>query len=277
MAEGRDASTSDSITDSFPLLESSAESNNGLSGTYERPSTASRRAISRAFNLIRRTSGRRMMREPSVLVRETAAEHLEERQNEWAYSKPIVILDLIWNLTFVIVASVVLLMSIDEKPSHPLRIWILGYALQCCIHVACVWFEYSRRLSTSGRRTYDPEAPSYSSSQDDLSYSRSYSEQEFNQDYERVVASRVSLAKRIESANTSLSFIWWVLGFYWATTEDQSQNAPLLFWLCAAFLAFDVFFVVFCVSLACIIGVAVCCCLPCILAVMHRMAEQVVQ
>ena len=45
--------------------------------------------------------------------------------------------------------------------------------------------------------------------------------------------------------------------------------------LCVAFLAFDVFFVVFCVTLACIIGIAVCCCLPCIIAIMYAVAEQV--
>lgn len=41
------------------------------------------------------------------------------------------------------------------------------------------------------------------------------------------------------------------------------------------FLAFDVFFVVFCVALACVIGIAVCCCLPCIIAVLYAVADQV--
>lgn len=41
------------------------------------------------------------------------------------------------------------------------------------------------------------------------------------------------------------------------------------------FLGFDVFFVVFCVALACVIGIAVCCCLPCIIAVLYAVAEQV--
>eukprot|EP00250_Pteridium_aquilinum_P013186 c21186_g4_i1 orf=1-408(-) len=124
---------SDASMDSSPLLASSAEPPNGSDAT-EMPSTTRRGNISRVFNLIRRRSGRRLMREPSVLVRETAAEHLEERQSEWAYSRPVVILDLIWNLVFVIVAIVVLAMSIQEKPSNPLRIWVLGYAAQCCIH-----------------------------------------------------------------------------------------------------------------------------------------------
>ena len=45
--------------------------------------------------------------------------------------------------------------------------------------------------------------------------------------------------------------------------------------LCVAFLTFDVFFVVSCILLVCIIGMAVCCCLPCIIAIMYAVAEQV--
>jgi hypothetical protein len=45
--------------------------------------------------------------------------------------------------------------------------------------------------------------------------------------------------------------------------------------LCIVFLAFDVFFVVFCVALACIIGIAVCCCLPCIIAILYAVSDQV--
>ena len=47
------------------------------------------------------------------------------------------------------------------------------------------------------------------------------------------------------------------------------------FRLSIVFLGFDVFFVVFCVALACVIGIAVCCCLPCIIAVLYAVADQV--
>lgn len=86
-----------------------------------------------------------MMREPSMLVRETAAEQLEERQSDWAYSKPVVILDIIWNFAFVAVAVGVLVWSRDERPNMPLRLWIIGYALQCLLHMVCVCVEYRRR------------------------------------------------------------------------------------------------------------------------------------
>lgn len=80
-----------------------------------------------------------------MAVRETAAEHLEERQSDWAYSKPVVIVDVLWNVFFVIVALVVLYLSRNEAPPSPLRLWIGGYAVQCVMHVVCVSLEYRRR------------------------------------------------------------------------------------------------------------------------------------
>lgn len=59
-------------------------------------------------------------------------------------SKPFLFLDLLWNFTFVLVSVFVLLMSVREKPSTPLRVWIGGYAFQCVIHVGFVYFDYQR-------------------------------------------------------------------------------------------------------------------------------------
>lgn len=80
-----------------------------------------------------------------------------------AYSKPILVLDVVWNLAFVLVSAVVLLSTFREKPSTPLRVWISGYAFQCLLHVGFVCFDYRRRgfadllgfggLSFSQRRT----------------------------------------------------------------------------------------------------------------------------
>lgn len=80
-----------------------------------------------AARFLRRASSRRMLREPSMRVRESAAEQIEERQTDWAYSRPIVILDLIWNLAFIVVSISVLIMSRKENPKRPLRLWIVGY------------------------------------------------------------------------------------------------------------------------------------------------------
>uniref|UniRef100_A9U0A6 RING-type E3 ubiquitin transferase n=1 Tax=Physcomitrium patens TaxID=3218 RepID=A9U0A6_PHYPA len=183
------------------------------------------------------------MREPSMLVRESAAEQLEVRQSDWAYSKPVVVLDLIWNLAFVLLSLAVLVLSRKEKNCTELRIWIVGYALQCVVHMLCVCCEYLRRQQ---------------------------------QQQQANANSSLSWAKRLESANTMFSFVWWIVGFYWITAGGQSLavDAPHVYWLCVVFLAFDVFFVVFCVALACVIGIAVCCCLPCIIAILYAVADQ---
>jgi beta-lactamase regulating signal transducer with metallopeptidase domain len=92
------------------------------------------------------------MREQSLQVRESAAEQLEERQSDWAYSRPVVVLDLVWNLAFVIVAAVVLFLSQEERPKTNLRLWIVGYAAQCLVHMICVFAEFKRRRRRSGSR-----------------------------------------------------------------------------------------------------------------------------
>lgn len=179
-----------------------------------------------------------------MIVRDTAAEHLENRQSDWAYSKPVVVVDVIWNLAFVIVAGLVLGLSLDENPVVPLRIWLVGYGLQCTVHVVCVAVEFRRR-------------------------SRNYATQLTHEGTSTVV-------KHLESANTMFSFAWWIVGFYWVSSggEVLAQDSPKIYWLCIVFLAFDMFFVVFCIALACIIGIAVCCCLPCIIAVLYAVADQ---
>lgn len=80
-----------------------------------------------------------------MLVREAAAEQLEERQSDWSYSRPVVVLDILWNFTFVAVAASFLVLSWNEKPSMPLRVWIVGYAMQCVLHIVCVLAEYRKR------------------------------------------------------------------------------------------------------------------------------------
>lgn len=202
-------------------------------------------------------------------VRETAVEQLEGRRTDWAYSKPVVVLDFAWNSVFAISAIVILIFSSGESPSMPLRPWIVGYALQCVVHVVCVGVEYRRRHMS--RHPAEPSSGNLGSG--DLH------EMEENADYDadqRQDEERSSVAKHIESANTVFSFIWWIIGFYWVSVGGRTltRDAPYLYWLCIVFLAFDVFFVVFCVALACVIGIAVCCCLPCIIAILYAVADQ---
>ncbi|KAH9738705.1 RING-type domain-containing protein [Citrus sinensis] len=50
------------------------------------------------------------------------------------FFSPIVFLDAIWNMAFVVVSVIVLFSTLKEKPSTPLRVWVSGYALQCFLH-----------------------------------------------------------------------------------------------------------------------------------------------
>ncbi|XAR63105.1 hypothetical protein NMG60_11022930 [Bertholletia excelsa] len=257
--------------DSAPLLANQAHGRQRFS---RRPPS-----LRGAARFLRRASSRRMMREQSVRVREAAAEQIEERQTDWAYSRPIVILDLVWNFAFVAVAVAVLVVSRKETPGMPLRLWIVGYALQCVLHMVCVSVEYKRRQlqhispdNFQSRRTggWWSRINSNSSSESDGVGGRDYPPDRPN------IEDETSVAKHLESANTMFSFIWWIIGFYWVSAggDNLTQDSPQLYWLCITFLAFDVFFVVICVAVACVIGIAVCCCLPCIIAILYAVADQ---
>ncbi|KAK7308666.1 hypothetical protein VNO77_42286 [Canavalia gladiata] len=211
--------------------------------------------------------GRAGRRGPSMLVRETAARELEERRADWGYSKPVVALDMSWNMAFVVVSAAMLACTLDERPNTPIRVWIVGYALQCLVHVVLVWLEYRRRSgrdSQRGQRARDVESDADDGiDSDDGDGSSSNS-------------SRSGFTKRCESLNTGVSFLWWIVGFYWVVSGGDIllQDAPRLYWLAVVFLAFDVFFAIFCVVLACLIGIALCCCLPCIIAILYAVAGQ---
>ncbi|KAF8379443.1 hypothetical protein HHK36_028879 [Tetracentron sinense] len=254
------------IVDSTPLLGNSAGNRND-----DRNRRFGRRPSLRGAARFLRRASSRQMREPSMLVRETAAEQLEERQSDWAYSRPVVVLDIIWNLAFVIVAISVLILSRNESPAMPLRIWIVGYALQCILHIVCVCVEYKRRHPSPRAMLLGQSGDG--SSENLISRARNDTGDagEYATDGEGT-----SVAKHLESANTMFSFIWWIIGFYWVSAGGQTltHDSPQLYWLCITFLAFDVFFVVFCVALACVIGIAVCCCLPCIIAILYAVADQ---
>ncbi|KAE8055267.1 hypothetical protein FH972_012118 [Carpinus fangiana] len=266
---------SSDIVDTTPLLSNSSGSSDEANPSRR---FVQRQSLRQAARFLRQASGgtgRRAMREPSMLVRETAAEQLEERQSDWAYSKPVVVLDIIWNFAFVLVATTVLVLSRSESPTMPLRLWLIGYALQCVLHMVCVCVEYRRR-----QRRRRGRALAFNSTESGVNSSPAGLRESPGQYV--TLAEHLeeeggsSVAKHLESANTMFSFIWWIIGFYWVSADSQAlaHGSPQLYWLCIIFLGFDVFFVVFCVALACVIGIAVCCCLPCIIALLYAVADQ---
>lgn len=223
--------------------------------------------------LLGRAAGRRG---PSMLVRETAARELEERRADWGYSKPVVALDIVWNMTFVVASIVMLIWSVNEKPNVPLRVWICGYALQCVVHIVLVWLEYRRRsLRRREGGSGELEGGEFRGGRFDLDGNDSDGDDDGG--VGMFGSSAVSsFAKRCESINTMASFLWWIVGFYWVVSGGELLlvDAPRLYWLTVVYLAFDVFFAIFCVVLACLIGIALCCCLPCIIAILYTVAGQ---
>ncbi|CAI9787486.1 unnamed protein product [Fraxinus pennsylvanica] len=166
------------------------------------------------------------------------------------YSKPFVILDITWNLAFVLVSLFVLLTTVQENPSTPLRLWIGGYALQCLVRVGFVWAQYQRS-------SFDVRV------------------EDFHLDRELPFSSlcQNSIIKKMYSVNTVVSSIWWIVGFYWIIMGGQAllQDSPRLYWLLVVFLAFDVFFTIFCIIMACIIFFALFCCFPILATVAYAM------
>lgn len=154
------------------------------------------------------------------------------------------------------------MLSRRESPLVPLRVWIVGYAVQCLVHMVCVCVEYRRRRGRSVVGVVGDLEEGNGNQYVSLAH--------LTED------NPSSMAKHLESANTMFSFIWWIIGFYWISSGGQSlaRESPQLYWVSVLFLALDVFFVVFCVALACVIGIAVCCCLPCLIAVLYAMADQ---
>lgn len=57
-----------------------------------------------------------------------------------------VILDILWNLSFAVVLVVILSSTLDERPMTPLRIWIASYTLQCILHMIYVAYEYINNI-----------------------------------------------------------------------------------------------------------------------------------
>ncbi|XP_073014703.1 E3 ubiquitin protein ligase RIE1-like [Primulina eburnea] len=168
------------------------------------------------------------------------------------YSKPFLFLDMIWNLAFVLVSAFVILTTMQERPSTPLRLWISGYALQCILHMGFVWAEYQRR-----------------SIDDDFEGFQDYN---FYGVFSSLCHNRIF--QKLESVNTVLSSIWWVFGFYWIVMGGQLllQDSPRLYWLSVVFLAFDVFFLIFCIVVACIVFLVLFCCFPILATVAYAMS-----
>ncbi|KAG9129072.1 hypothetical protein Leryth_016886 [Lithospermum erythrorhizon] len=155
--------------------------------------------------------------------------------------------------TFIRLAIYVLLITGKERPLTPLRLWICGYALQCVLHVGFIFAEFQKR-SLDG----DADDDHLFGDQDSILVS---------------LLCHSSIIKGLESVHTVVSSVWWVFGFYWIVTGGQSllQDAPRLYWLAVVFLAFDVFFMIFCIAMACAILFSMFCFFPVLASLAYAM------
>ncbi|KAK9716518.1 hypothetical protein RND81_06G238900 [Saponaria officinalis] len=163
--------------------------------------------LRQAARMIRRAStSRRAMREPSMAVRETAAREIEDRQVDWAYSRPVVVLDAAWNTAFVAAAAAALFLTRGDSPKLPLRLWIVGYAVQCLVHVVCVCVAFRRRQRRRSLVVVDDVS-------EDLAEESS------------------SFIQGLEAANTMFPFVWWFIGVLWlfAGGNALQQDSPMLY------------------------------------------------
>lgn len=77
----------------------------------------------------------------SAVVQETVARELEEHHSNWTYSKSMVVLDMTWNMAFIVVWAVMLAYTVKDNPNMLIHWWIYNYVLQCLIQVALLWLE----------------------------------------------------------------------------------------------------------------------------------------
>ncbi|KAL8162928.1 hypothetical protein V2J09_014417 [Rumex salicifolius] len=164
----------------------------------------------------------------------------DTEDDDYGAWRPLLVLDVLWNLAFVLVSVAALCWTVKEKPLTPLRVWIGGYGLQCLLHVGFVYSDYRRKLKME---SYGDHLYGGASSSHNYYF---------------------SIMKKLETVNTLASSFWWVLGFYWIVGGGPSLliDAPCLYWLAVVYLALDIFFMVLCIGIACIICLAFFFCIP---------------
>ncbi|KAL9234444.1 hypothetical protein vseg_009316 [Gypsophila vaccaria] len=222
-------------------------------------------------NIIRPLNSRRLISQPSLRVRHSAAQEIMERRRELTESKPTVVGDLVWNVISVFLIIYAMIVSNDEVTEVPLRLWLIVHAVLCVVHVVCVFAEFRRRRRPNAAVV----GPSLSSL---IASGRSRSDAEMM----AFITQRLhteddsSAAKNIENMNATFSFIWWMFGLFWILTGGNmlADDAPKLRWITIFFLGCYVLFFAIFICFAIIVAIAICCCLPCILVVLCRARRQ---
>ncbi|XP_076935773.1 E3 ubiquitin protein ligase RIE1-like [Bidens hawaiensis] len=193
----------------------------------------------------------------SLIVSQNVALQMEDYREEFGYSVPVVAVETVWNLAFVVVAVVMVFWIAREERSVRLRVWICGYAVHCVANVVVLLVEYRKRRM---RESVDVNS-------EVTGLTSGGSSSEIQNDGDCVLPIRWDLLNEV------LYHLWSVVGFVWIVSYNNSAT-PHLFWLSLAFLAMDVFFLILRSLFYFLLAAAYCFCLPCILAFMYYMKRQ---
>ncbi|ERN19196.1 E3 ubiquitin-protein ligase At4g11680 isoform X2 [Amborella trichopoda] len=154
-------------------------------------------------------------------------------------SKPWIWLELILVTAQIITITTILVISKNEKPVWPLRIWVTGYNFGCLLSLPMLYWRY--RNSNSSNRN--------STGSSDLEMQRENGE------------SRASYIMNKCRVCLELFFaIWFVMGNVWVFDNrlGSSSRAPTLYGLCFGLLAWNALSY----SFPFILFVVLCCCVP---------------
>lgn len=116
------------------------------------------RALVGTARFLRAVARRRMLIDLSLMLRDISTEAEGETEPEagelrrHGLSRPVLLfINVVWNMAFVILCAVMLILGSGESPAMPLRLWIVGYALQCVVQIVCLVMVH-RRLEQEARR-----------------------------------------------------------------------------------------------------------------------------
>ncbi|KAJ7515426.1 hypothetical protein O6H91_22G012800 [Diphasiastrum complanatum] len=189
-----------------------------------------------------------------------------------------------------IVASIIVLsLSRDEKPQAPLSVWVAGYAAGCLATLPLLYWRYKHRYDRlrefnagAQQRHHMPDSSDDASSFVTLPHPSSSHSEEVHEnapglrDSEAHISSSDNsrmgqLIEKFKIALDCFFAVWFVVGNVWIFGgHSSSSEAPNLYRLCIVFLTFS------CIGYAMpfILCATICCCLPCIIALLGYREER---
>lgn len=184
-------------------------------------------------------------------------------------------IELIVNVSQIVAAISVLLVSRNERPHAPLFAWLLGYTIGCIAILPHLYWRYVHR----NRQSVEQELPTQSSSERNIFESNSYAAVSSPHASEAVDGANSTGVSRSNLPMASPRFyamvaccklaidcffaVWFVVGNVWIFgSRSSAHDAPNLYRICVVFLAFG--FIGY--ALPFILCTMICCCLPCIIS-----------